>query len=414
MKKYISFILKALKKTFILIINILLLLVSYIIPKDKKIIIIGGWFGKRFADNSKFLYIYLNENKEKLNLKKIIWITDSNEILALLKDKKLDVYKKWSLKSIWYHLRSTYHIIDQSADDINPFFSIRAKRINLWHGFPLKNIGSFTKHYTNSFFSKIKFKFIFNKGFWGNNYLLATSDFSAEVIGKAFNIQKNKIIISGYPRNYNSFTKNLKNIYTEEEKYFLNKIRTLKNNGYIILGYFPTFRDYKETIPFGTDNKKELKDFFDSINIKKIAIICKFHFAGIDDKFIINNLTNFINMPPEVDIYSFIDKVDILMTDYSSIFFDYLLWEKPMIFFPYDLEYYKNEDRGLIFDYYEFTPGPKVFSLEELKKLLDNLEKFENDYKNKYFNKAQKIKNKLFYNNKEMNIEHFLENLNKL
>ena len=51
--------------------------------------------------------------------------------------------------------------------------------------------------------------------------------------------------------------------------------------------------------------------------------------------------------------------LDILMTDYSSIYFDFLLWESTnSYFFPYDLEYYRDEDRGLIFDYEEFTPGP--------------------------------------------------------
>ncbi|MCP4220690.1 MAG: hypothetical protein GY765_39045, partial [bacterium] len=68
------------------------------------------------------------------------------------------------------------------------------------------------------------------------------------------------------------------------------------------------------------------------------------------------------------DIYPFLPLADLLITDYSSIYFDYLLLDRPIVFFPYDLETYINEERGLIFEYDRLTPGPHCFSREELEK----------------------------------------------
>ena len=299
---------KILKKIVLFAINLLVLLISVFIPNTDQIIVVGGWFGKRFADNSKYFYLYVNANRSVLNVKKIIWITRSIEIEKELKSLGYEVYRAWSLKSIWFHLRAKVHVIDQSPIDINPFFSVRSKRINLWHGFPLKKIGFFMG---NSAFSK-KPKFIkwasniSTRGFWGSHYILATSGFAAEVLGKAFGAKNDKILISGYPRNYNAIVKNPIILMPQNEKKYFNKIKKNKQMGYEIIGYFPTFRDKKETLVFGTDNNDELMNFLDFCQETKIKVVCKFHFAGKNDSAeAITNHEAFINLPPDADVYSF-------------------------------------------------------------------------------------------------------------
>ena len=111
-----------------------------LIKKDDKVFIFGDFLGKRFGDNSKYLYLYLCKNKEKYLLKKIIWITSTKEIYEELKNNKYEVYYKYSFKSFYYHLKARYHFIDQGETDISGFLSRNSLRINLWHGFPLKKI----------------------------------------------------------------------------------------------------------------------------------------------------------------------------------------------------------------------------------------------------------------------------------
>lgn len=406
------------KRLILFLINMLVLTISLAIPKSNKIAIVGGWFGKRFADNSKHFYLYLNANLNNLGFDKVVWITRSKEIRDVLMKQGYQVYSAWSIFSIWYHLRAKYHLIDQAPTDINSFFSVRSQRINLWHGFPLKKIGTYMNE--KQFRSESKLLKLANKlttrGFWADHYLLTTSEFSAEILGKAFGVNEKKIIISGYPRNYESISDSPIKYVPQHERESYENIEEYIKEGYKIIGYFPTFRDKKETLIFGTESIEEINRFLDHCESAKIKFVGKFHFAGKNDRFgDIENHKAFINLPSEADVYTFLDQLDILMTDYSSIYFDFLLWNRPILFFPYDLEYYRDEDRGLIFDYEEFTPGPKAFSISELQTFFSqNFEVINGRYEEEYRHKADWLKEKIFGDYKNMGIKHLIDKIKSI
>ena len=75
---------------------------------------------------------------------------------------------------------------------------------------------------------------------------------------------------------------------------------------------------------------------------------------------------------------------DILITDYSSVFFDYANLKRPMLFFTYDLEKYRGVLRGFYIDVEEELPGPMLFTTEEIIDAIKNLPQIEADYKEKY------------------------------
>jgi len=365
-------------------INLFISVFTIFIPKTNKIWIFGSWSGVRFSDNSRYMFLYAQKNKKELELDKVIWITKSDSLYKELNTKGYEVYKYWSLKSIWYHLRAGIHFIDQgSRRDINSLFSIRALKINLWHGFPLKKIGTYVEP---RFIKSIQI------GNWNKNILLCTSNFSQEILGKAFVRTKEECIIGMYPRNH--YILNEKFEVLKEEEKILQKIKGFKKQRKKIIFYLPTFRDNRKIEFLGVKTKKERKEFFKFIKENNYVFITKLHFAGkvFHNENIETEEQDYINIPQEVDVYPIIKKTDILITDYSSIYFDFLYLNRDIIFFPYDLEYYKNEDRGLIFDYDEMTPGNKVFSLEELKN--DLLNKKEN--RDSYFEERKKIKELIF------------------
>lgn len=350
-----------------LILNNFIKLLTFFIKKDPQVLIVGSWFGERFADNSKYLYLYLNENKEKYGLKKIIWITNNEDIKKQIEEElKYEVYLKWSLKSIYYHLKAKFHLVDQSSKDIINFLSIGAIKINLWHGIPLKKIGIFMKN-------TINFKSMIEIGEWQKKYILTCSKFGAKTIGKAFNVEENKMIKGMYPRNYYLINENKKMLNIERK--YVEIIQKKKQENKKIIMYLPTFRDNKKLIFLGEENIEKLEAFFKFLNKNNYYLVTKLHFAG--DRVVnegrdqVENIgRNFLNLSSELDIYPILKESDILITDYSSVYFDFLYLDKDIIFYPYDLSYYRDEDRGLMFDYDKMTPGDKVYSLEELKENL--------------------------------------------
>lgn len=82
---------------------------------------------------------------------------------------------------------------------------------------------------------------------------------------------------------------------------------------------------------------------------------------------------NILVCEPTSDIYPLLREMDVLITDYSSIFFDFLLLDRPVVFFPYDLDDYLATDRSMYFDYHEMTPGPKCVSQADLLDALSTL-----------------------------------------
>lgn len=411
-------LIRCFKNIILLFLNTLIFIISLCIPKSKKIIIMGGWFGDRFSDNSKYMFLYLNDYKKTLGLKKVIWITRNVEIKNNLLSNGYETYDKWSLLSIWYHLRAKFHIIDQSPEDINAFFSVRSKRINLWHGFPLKKIGSFMgiKQFEKKSREKQYLYKIMSRGGWADHYLLAPSEFSGKILGEAFGVQKNKVLISGYPRNQTIIGTDIKEYMTRNEQKYYSEIEKYQKDGFKIVGYFPTFRDNKETLIFGTKNENELYDFLEFCQANKIKIVGKFHFAGKNDNPLnLENHDAFLNLKPEMDIYVFIKKIDVLITDYSSVYFDFLLLNRPIIFFPYDLEYYKSADRGLIFEYDHFTPGFRLYSILELEQfLLSHLENINEKYSEEYGDECNLLKNKIFGEYKKMDVKHLFSLISKI
>jgi CDP-glycerol glycerophosphotransferase len=77
---------------------------------------------------------------------------------------------------------------------------------------------------------------------------------------------------------------------------------------------------------------------------------------------------------PHLDAQTLLGAADILITDYSSCFFDYMIRNKPIIHFAYDYDYYKNQDRGLYYEIGEVAAGSVAYCQQDLFRAVeDNL-----------------------------------------
>ena len=307
----------------------------YVFPRNPRIILCTGWGGERFADNSRYIFLYLNEHKQEYGIDTIIWLTVDDLIFSELREKGYKVLKKNSLLSIYYHLRAKYCFYDQFVYDYYRTLIRGAKVINLWHGMPIKKFG------------------VWNGLNWNleDNYLLTCSEFGDTTIGKAFITDKKHYVHGMYPRNHYILNE-IPLLLTIEQRY-LDKLTELKKLGKRILFYLPTFR--KEKLLFlGESSLDNLNSFFKFLEDNNFCLLTKFHYAGFirNHDEVYNDNSVLINLPPSVDVYPFLKEADILLTDYSSILFDYLYLDRRIICFPYDLEEYQMFDQGLLIDYY--------------------------------------------------------------
>lgn len=342
-------------------------LFSYIFPRCKNIWVFGSTFGYRFTDNPKYFYLFLNQDK---NISvRAIWITKSNEIKTLLRSHGMEVYNIYSAKGIWYSLRAKVYLYDNYSKDICFWLSGGATKINLWHGIPLKKINQDNK------FDKVRnpenkvqrLKWFLRRlsDEKPSHYVLTTSITLVPIFSSAFGTKN--IIICGYPRNELFLNNSNYNIVSNEEKLLIDKIC---NYGKKIILYLPTFRQ-SETKIFDIITMDVFNDFL----IKHDMLFCikPHHKSFLNQNIGEKTWSNILKIDSIVDPYPLLNITDVLVTDYSSIYFDFLLRDKPIVFFDYDREEYICNSRELYFDYDSYTPGPKAKNMFDLMECLENI-----------------------------------------
>jgi CDP-glycerol glycerophosphotransferase len=345
------------KLIFGIFFNFLLIFFSYLVFKNKNSLLFGSGNGKLFKGNPKYLYLYMLKHKNKFKKYKIIWITENKKIFKKLSQKKMPVIYKYSLSGFYFILKSRYIFIDQSAKDFSYMGAIwgRFNIIQTWHGTPLKKTGLKTPLKKISI--QIFFKFFLKRELKKYKLFCSTSQMVSKTLSDSF--ENSNILITGYPRNDIFFNKNKK-------LYFENLNKKLNLNKYFkIISYIPTYRDMKiNKQPFSKEYILKLNNY---LNKRNYIFIIKKH--PLFDKFFKNfkNLSNIKDFSDGIeDVQELLIYTDILITDYSSVFFDFCLTDKPIIYYAYDYEEYLDKCRGMYYDYYKELPGPFANNENEL------------------------------------------------
>lgn len=344
---------------------------SFLMPRSKNLWLFGSTFGRRFADNPRYLYLYASQHKEQYGIRPV-WLSHKKEIADWLTEHGYEAYTYHSIKGLWCALRGKIYLFDNYAKDINFWQSGGALKINLWHGIPLKKIQA-----DNRFDAFRHPKNLWER--WKNlprnlsdekphHYVLATSEFMRPVFQSAFRTEH--VLINGYPRNDSMLPEALINLYTKTEAAMLQQIhQKLQEEGLRMIYYMPTFRD-SEVRFFDVVNLDALNHFLE----KNHLLLCvKLHpKSKLRMRFEEIKSVHILVIDADTDPYVFIPDSSLLITDYSSIYFDYLLSGKPVVFFDYDLKEYLKDSREMYFDYEEYTPGIKADTFEALLKAVSD------------------------------------------
>lgn len=345
---------------------------SFLFPRNKRIWLFGSTFGKRFADNPKYLYLYMSQHKNNTGIRPV-WISHNKDIVEFLNKNGYEAYYYHSLKGIFFSLRGKVYLFDNYSKDINFWQSGGALKVNMWHGIPLKKIQAdniFDKfRHPENLYGKFK-NFPRNlSDEKPHHYILTTSEFLKNIFSSAF--RTNNVLTSGYPRNDILISHNINNLLSQTEKQqiaLIKKFTSQKPENKMVL-YMPTFRE-SEIDFFNVINIKTFGEFLEKNNI----LFCvKLHpKSKLEELFKKITTNNILVIDASSDPYAFLSLSGMLVTDYSSIYFDYLLLNRPVLFFNYDMDKYLNNSRELYFNYNEFTPGEKAETQTELQDALLN------------------------------------------
>lgn len=327
-----------------------------------------SFFGKSYSDSPKYIYEYLCKNYP--GKYRFIWVIDKRTKIPFKPTK----VKRFSIRYCYYLARCKYNVFNGRQPE---WMRKREGNVFLqtWHGTPLKRL-AFDQEDIMGAYPLYKAQFYKQSRVW--DYLIAANKFSSDAFRSAFLFDK-EMLEFGYPRNDILHSENKEELAARIKQ----KLKIPADKKTIL--YAPTWRDdeyygrgeYKFALKLDLHMlKKELgKDY---------VVLLRTHYF-IADSLDVTGLEDFAyNVSKYDDISELYLISDTLITDYSSVFFDYANLKRPILFYTYDLDKYRDQLRGFYMDIESEVPGPLLFTNEEVVDAIRDIEDIKEEFKEKY------------------------------
>ncbi|WP_429145062.1 bifunctional glycosyltransferase/CDP-glycerol:glycerophosphate glycerophosphotransferase [Anaerotaenia torta] len=331
-------------------------------------VICESFFGKSYSDSPKYIYEYLCKNYP--GKYRFIWVVNHRTEIPYRHTR----VKRFSIRYCYYLARCKYNVFNVRQPE---WMRKREGNVFLetWHGTPLKKL-VFDQEEVMGASPLYKAQFYKQSRVW--DYLVAANKFSSEAFRSAFLFDK-EMLEFGYPRNDILHSPHRDEIASKIRR----KLKIPENKKTIL--YAPTWRDdeyygrgeYKFALKLDLHLlKKELgKDY---------VVLLRTHYF-IADSLDVTGLEDFAyNVSQYDDISELYLISDLLITDYSSVFFDYANLKRPILFYTYDLDKYRDMLRGFYMDIETEVPGPLLFTNEEVVDAIRDIEDITEQYREKY------------------------------
>lgn len=314
-------------------------------PRRRDRWVFGAWLGTSFSDNPRYFFEYMTSSRPEIEC---IWVTSSRSTFHEMRAAGHRVEMSYSLRGYLASATAGLAVVSGRKSDVNRYVC-PPKVFNLWHGIPLKKI----EHDSQQIATRINrtpavlrlFPFHQDETYAG---ISASSEIEAENLVSAFQVDRSAVFVTGQPRND-----------------ALSREECRRQAGVRRILYAPTFRDHDPSgaVRLLLEAQHELETALATLDaelhVRLHPNTPKPDISQEDSRIVWKSwLTN------SADIAKVLDDTDMIITDYSSIYLDFLLTQRPIIFFPFDDDGYLSRERGLYFDYRDdhVTPGPKCFS----------------------------------------------------
>lgn len=344
--------------------NVLVRPLSSLIPRDQRRWAFGAPDG-RFEGNTKHLFLWLSLHPTSASP---VWITTNRMMVRRLRAQGLPALYRWSPRGLLAAARAGVYVVNDNSSDINFPLGGGAKIFNLWHGVGLKNVhfgakvgfGAHLQATGHSLFGKIRNMRRFERSDW----VLATSpDMANSFFKRCFDLPVANLPALGYPRLDPVLDNDLKQLSASFEDYAaLVKPAGITKS----IVFVPTVRRHESDIL--SEALPDIEKLSAALKEQSAELLLKLHpKRKLYPKWRDSLPYNIRILPETLDIYPIIDRFDAMITDYSSLFFDYIQSRaEGMVLYPFDYDRYTSTERDLAWDYDEVTVGLRVDNFASL------------------------------------------------
>ena len=318
-------------------------------PINPKLIVFESMWGAKYSCNPRAIYEYIDKNYPEYEC---VWILNDERMPVNGRARRV---RRFSEE--YYHCLATAKYLVNNVNFTDSFVKRKGQiMVQTMHGTPLKTFGlEITQEMTSQ---DKKDAFLKRVATW--NYLIVQGEFMKNKSYDCFRYN-GKILKTGYPRTDSLYS------MTDERREEIKRNLGLPAGKKIIL-YTPTWR-IRNKFDMMLDLEKMREKFSD-----EYILLIRIHYFSADGykipadgKFIF-----------DVNKYSSVEELyqisDMLITDYSSVMFDYALLDKPMLFFTYDFDAYCNDLRGIYVDFKKEAPGPLLYTADEVIDAIENID----------------------------------------
>ena len=329
---------------------------------DPKLVIFIAFHGRGYSDNPRAIYEAMRQDPRFEGYRFIWFIKKHKQKQITIPGAEVKEY--FSFSYFYYMSKAKYWIINCKMPT---YIAKKEEQIYLqtWHGTPLKRLAHDIESAEDMTFYRSAVSFAqmtqsYDIDVARYNYMISPNRFCTEVFQSAFRIQRERLIETGYPRN--DFICNT----TKEEMERLKEKYQLPKDKKIVL-YAPTWRDNSYVASGYTFELKADFHKWKEILGEEYIVVFKPHYLIINTYEKDSSLQGFLySIPAEADIRELYVISDMLITDYSSVFFDYAILKRPIYFYMYDIEEYANDLRGFYLDIHKDLPGDIYTNEDEL------------------------------------------------
>lgn len=355
-------LLRIVKKWVGRVIRILYRWTYKMVKVDPKLVIFIAFHGRGYSDNPRAIYEAMRQDPRFEGYRFIWFIKNHKQKQITVPGAEVKEY--FSFSYFYYMSKAKYWIINCKMPD---YIAKKEEQIYLqtWHGTPLKRLAHDIEAAEDMTFYRSAVSFAqmtqsYDIDVARYNYMISPNRFCTEVFQSAFRIQRERLIETGYPRNDFICNTTKEEIVRLKEKYQLPKDKK-------VVLYAPTWRDNSYVASGYTFELKADFHKWKEILGEEYIVVFKPHYLIINTYEKDSSLQGFLySIPAEADIRELYVISDMLITDYSSVFFDYAILKRPIYFYMYDIEEYANDLRGFYLDIHKDLPGDIYTNEDEL------------------------------------------------
>ena len=329
---------------------------------DPKLVIFIAFHGRGYSDNPRAIYEAMRQDPRFEGYRFIWFIKKHKQKQITIPGAEVKEY--FSFSYFYYMSKAKYWIINCKMPT---YIAKKEEQIYLqtWHGTPLKRLAHDIESAEDMTFYRSAVSFAqmtqsYDIDVARYNYMISPNRFCTEVFQSAFRIQRERLIETGYPRNDFICNTTKEEIVRLKEKYQLPKDKK-------VVLYAPTWRDNSYVASGYTFELKADFHKWKEILGEEYIVVFKPHYLIINTYEKDSSLQGFLySIPAEADIRELYVISDMLITDYSSVFFDYAILKRPIYFYMDDIEEYANDLRGFYLDIHKDLPGDIYTNEDEL------------------------------------------------